>query len=99
MMNEAVLRTILGRDETEALRVVEPLYSTGRTHAFSFACFGREGYANRPSVVFVKCALTRGILARIKLSSDCNAGHQKGACNTRLQDVWELVVHECTRRT
>src|SRR6185312_14800343 len=48
MMNEAILRTILRRDEAEALRVVEPLYSTGRTHSLSFCCFGRNGYAVRP---------------------------------------------------
>src|SRR5665213_2768314 len=34
VMNEAILRTILRRDESKALRVVEPLYSTGRTHSF-----------------------------------------------------------------
>src|SRR6185437_13414448 len=40
-----------------------------------------------------------GILARIGFHPDCNAGQQKGACNTRLLVTWELVVHECTRRT
>src|SRR6266536_2757842 len=32
MMNEAILLTILGRDEAKALRIVEPLYRAGRTH-------------------------------------------------------------------
>ena len=42
MMNEAILRTILRRDESKALRVVEPLYSTGRTHSFVLFLFWSE---------------------------------------------------------
>jgi len=40
-----------------------------------------------------------GILARIRLSPDCNAGQQKEACNTRPLDVSELFMHKCMRCT
>jgi len=42
VMNEAILRSILRRDESKALRVVEPLYSTGRTHSFVLFLFWPE---------------------------------------------------------
>src|SRR5262245_48103392 len=32
MMNEAILLSVLGRDEPEALRIVEPFYSASRPH-------------------------------------------------------------------
>src|SRR5688500_14011154 len=35
IVNEAVLLAVLRRDEAEALRVVEPLHGTGRTHALT----------------------------------------------------------------
>src|SRR5687768_16326525 len=33
VVDEAVLLTVVGRDEAEALRVVEPLHFAGRTHS------------------------------------------------------------------
>src|SRR5687768_13590257 len=43
MMDEAILLAITALDETEALRVVEPLHCTCRTHCLTpdfFACAG-----------------------------------------------------------
>src|SRR5687768_8503143 len=33
VVDEAVLLAVLGRDETKALRVIEPLHFAGRTHS------------------------------------------------------------------
>src|SRR5688572_14508953 len=38
VMNEAILLSILRRDEAEALRIVEPLYGACRTHSPSPWC-------------------------------------------------------------
>ena len=42
MMNEAILLTILGRDEAKALRIVEPLYRAGRTHCEAPRCLEQK---------------------------------------------------------
>src|SRR5512143_2147863 len=65
MMDEAILLTILGRDEAKALRIVEPLYRAGRTHCGAPKCLfgvsesGNAVLADQPGV-FVIYAPTMG---------------------------------------
>ena len=59
VVNEAVLLTVVGRDETKALRVVEPLHFAGRTHCRAPDLMWSEyGASARPDYL-----LTRGRLS------------------------------------
>src|SRR5687768_7082548 len=63
-MNEAVLGTVFGRDETKALVVVEPLHCAGRTHAITpvLFCCGR-------SPVCRTCRLQRVVILTLTVGS------------------------------
>src|SRR5206468_282308 len=80
MVDEAVLLTALGRDETEALGVVEPFDRSGSAHcpAPCTVCNRRWGHAARPTTVCVGSASTRGSAAAAQHCARNDSQNKRG---------------------
>src|SRR2546423_10236182 len=86
-MNEAILLSVLGSDETKSLRIVEPLHFSGGTHFGTSSAIGRKCRVAVPvRLLFVRDPDDRMSRQKIK-----RPGNTPGPCTA----IWHLSRKRC----